>query len=191
MGGLLGLCMGLSFVSVVEVVFYLAQFIFSGGKGLFIKEREWLHYKPHGGPSELINLLNTLIHPLNWNFISKLAGTPSKLAPWSDKLRALFELFLTSNSFVSCSEFNLHQFNRNVDSWNRPSYNIYILQGNSSWSLLLVRQQPASPGWHQRGCCRRDPGRQGSRLSWWDFSGQNWTEEAAVLFPGKEIISTS
>ena len=40
MGGLLGLCMGLSFVSVVEVVFYLAQFIFSGGKQFFIKERK-------------------------------------------------------------------------------------------------------------------------------------------------------
>ena len=32
MGGLHGLCMGFSFVSVVEVVFYLVQFICSGGK---------------------------------------------------------------------------------------------------------------------------------------------------------------
>ena len=81
------------------------------------------------------NLLKMLIQPVSWNFISKLAGTPSKLAPCSDNWSFLFELFLTLRRDVSCSQDSEHQFRRNVWSWNEKwrdfLYKIYRLWSQS------------------------------------------------------------
>ena len=134
--------------------FFFQNWNFKSWLETIILQNKWIKHWNHRELSELINLLKTLIHPESWNFISRLGGTPSKLAPCSDSWSFLLEWFLTSSKVVSCSLDNLLQLSRKVLSWNITGFNkgyrkwgkvrlhknIFLVL--KYWMFLLVMLQP-------------------------------------------------